>query len=297
MIVIYYLSMSYLDLKENIFSMEWNNDGSMIGVTSKDKSLRIFDPRTNESVVSINDIFTGSKPSKMFWMNNLKWIGCTGFTKFAKRQLKFWDLRMLTGNGAESKDICSVPVGQQSSILMPHYDSQNGLLYLYGKGSNTIMYGEIINDDRKWYPLGKFASTEQNKGGAWIPKRCCDVYKCEIERFYQIKGGQTSSVVPVSFIVPRKTGNELFQDDIYPDCYAGKPAIMDNKKWLNGETKPPVMMSMDPQKNEDGKKMNDDQIVVFEKKKSYDELERENEKLRHEINELKAKVAELSKQK
>ena len=54
--------------------MEWNNDGSMIGVTSKDKSLRIFDPRTNESVICINDIFTGSKPSKMFWMNNLKWI-------------------------------------------------------------------------------------------------------------------------------------------------------------------------------------------------------------------------------
>ena len=55
---------------------------------------------------------------------------------------------------------------------------------------------------------------------------------------------------------------------------------MDNKTWLNGKTKPPIMMTMDPQKKEDVTMINDDKIVVFEKKKSYDESKRENEKLR-----------------
>ena len=68
---------------------------------------------------------------------------------------------------------------------MPHYDSQNGLLYLYGKGSNTIMYGEIINDDRKWYLLGKFASKEHDVV-MFINVRLKDFIRLKVDKHHQL---------------------------------------------------------------------------------------------------------------
>lgn len=36
--------------------------------------------------------------------------------------------------------------------------------------------------------------------------------------------------------VPRKSGADIFQEDIYPDCYAGKP-VMNADKYMKGENK------------------------------------------------------------
>ena len=43
--------------------MEWNYDGSQIAITSKDKTLKIFDPRDNKLAIKIDGIFDGSKQS------------------------------------------------------------------------------------------------------------------------------------------------------------------------------------------------------------------------------------------
>ncbi len=53
-----------------------------------------------------------------------------------------------------------------------------------------------------------------------IPKRGVNVMGCEIARRLKLT---SNSVEPLSFIVPRKS--EMFQPDIFPDCYAGVPAL------------------------------------------------------------------------
>ena len=54
---------------DNIYSMDWNKDGSMLGVTGKDKILRVYDPRQQDSVLEI-EAFGGIKsrytPSSCF---------------------------------------------------------------------------------------------------------------------------------------------------------------------------------------------------------------------------------------
>lgn len=79
--------------KKNVFFR--NYDGSQIAITGKDKKLRLLDPRNPDEAASVPS-FDGGKSSKVFWVPNLGWIGATGFSKSARRQLKFWDLKVFS---------------------------------------------------------------------------------------------------------------------------------------------------------------------------------------------------------
>jgi len=94
-----------------------------------------------------------------------------------------------------------------------------------------------------------------------------------------------NSVIPLSFCVPRKTGAEIFQDDLFPDCFAGVPSSTP-EEYFEGKNSTKVMMSMNPSKRGDVEK------VVFEKKKTYAELVAENTELSARIEELEAKLKE-----
>lgn len=267
--------MTYGESKDNIYSLEWNYDGSQLAITGKDKMLRIFDPRKPNEAVSVPSV-EGTKSSKVFWMPNLGWIGCTGFSKSARRQLKFWDLKDM------SKPIFSSDIDQVSSVLMPYYDNDHGLLYMSGKGDGTVSFSEIINDSKKWYNLGAYRATEPQKGGGWMAKRACNVWQCEVNRFFKLT---KNSIIPIHFRVPRKSGADVFQEDIYPDTFAGKPALSADE-WLEGNNKDPVLATMDPDKKED-----DDGVEYkFEKKKTYQELEAENKALKARVKELEAQL-------
>eukprot|EP00486_Rosalina_sp_Unknown_P014363 CAMPEP_0201596068 /NCGR_PEP_ID=MMETSP0190_2-20130828/192867_1 /ASSEMBLY_ACC=CAM_ASM_000263 /TAXON_ID=37353 /ORGANISM="Rosalina sp." /LENGTH=478 /DNA_ID=CAMNT_0048056285 /DNA_START=44 /DNA_END=1480 /DNA_ORIENTATION=+ len=268
--------MTFNQNKDNIYSMEWNIDGSQLATTGKDKQLRIFDPRIPDEAASVES-FQGTKSSKVFWIPNLGWIGAVGFSKTARRQLRFWDLKDL------SKPIYKNDIDQVSSVLMPYYDNDNGLLYMSGKGDGAVSYSEIINDSKKWYPLSQYRATEPQKGGGWMAKRSCNVFRCEVNRFFKLT---KSTIIPISFIVPRKSGADVFQEDIFPDTFAGKPALSADE-WLSGENKDPVTISMDPEKKEDG---DDSQQTTFVKKKTYQELEDENKELRARVAELEAQL-------
>jgi len=267
--------MTFKEPEDNIYSLEWNHDGSQLAVTGKDKQLRLFDPRIPDEAASVQ-AFEGSKSSKAFWIPNLNWVGACGFSKTARRQMKFWDLKDLT------KPIYSNDIDQVSSVLMPYYDNDNGLLYLSGKGDGTVSFQEVINDARKCYTLGQYRATEPQKGGGWMAKRACDVWKCEVNRFFKLT---KNSLIPISFVVPRKSGADVFQEDIYPDCYAGKPALSADE-WLQGNNKEPITRSMNPAEasNDDGG------ANLFQKKMTYQELEAENAKLRARIKELEEQL-------
>eukprot|EP00485_Elphidium_margaritaceum_P023820 CAMPEP_0202712616 /NCGR_PEP_ID=MMETSP1385-20130828/43538_1 /ASSEMBLY_ACC=CAM_ASM_000861 /TAXON_ID=933848 /ORGANISM="Elphidium margaritaceum" /LENGTH=456 /DNA_ID=CAMNT_0049372703 /DNA_START=38 /DNA_END=1408 /DNA_ORIENTATION=- len=268
--------MTFSDSKDNIYSIEWNFDGSQLASTGKDKMLRIFDPRIPDEAAAVK-AFDGTKSSKAFWLPNLGWLGAVGFDKMARRSISFWDLKDL------SKPLFNTVIDQVASTLIPHYDNDTGLLFLAGKGDGAITYSEVINDGKVWYPLGAYRTPEPQKGGGWMAKRACDVWKCEINRFFKLT---KTAVIPISFNVPRKSGAEVFQDDIYPDTFAGKPALTADE-WLNGANKDPVLCSMDPSQSSD----NGDGGATFTKKKTYQELQKENEALQLRVKELEEKLS------
>lgn len=268
---------SYDSLEESPFSMEFNNDGSLLAVSTKSKNCQMFDPRAPEQVNTFN-ICGGSKTSKLFWVPTYNWIGATCFNKQAKRELRLWDLK------DTSKELFSYVIDQASSVLMPHYDPDTRMLYFAGKGEGQVSYSELVNDKRFIYQLGAYRDTAPQKGGCFVPKRALDTTKCEVARFLRLN---QDSVVPVSFVVPRKTGKDIFQADIYPDTKSGLPS-MSADEYIAGANKDPVMCSMDPDKRGDE---NEEKQVELVKKMSYAELSAENEKLKARIEELEKQLS------
>jgi len=171
-----------------------------------------------------------------------------------------------------------------SSVIVPYYDSDLSILYLAGKGDASIKYFELTKEAPYLHYLSDFADIVSQQGATFLPKRACDTTVCEIAHCLRL---MKDSIVPISFRVPRKS--DLFQKDLYPDAYAGVPS-MEAKEYLAGVNKPPRMKSMKP-----GTTTELVAVKSFTAKRSPQEIEEENNKLRARIAELEAQIAKLKK--
>eukprot|EP01084_Bolivina_argentea_P095400 171533_1 len=126
---------SFDEFKDVIYSIAWNRDGSMLSATSKDKCLRIYDPRkAKHEAIVVAGAFSGIKTTQCFFANTYGWVGSTGFRKSAKRELKIWDLRNI------EKPLYNVGIDNQPSVLVPHMDDDLNILYLASKSDNSVRY-------------------------------------------------------------------------------------------------------------------------------------------------------------
>ncbi|EDR21808.1 Coronin, putative [Entamoeba dispar SAW760] len=211
-----------------INSVAWNRIGSELVSTCKDKKIRIIDPR-QQTVASDVLAHQGSKGMRCLWMQNNEMIFTTGFSRNAEREMAFWDPRNL------ATPLCRHTVDNQSGVLMPFYDADSSILYLGGKGDSGISYFEIVHEKPYFYSLNTFRGEKPQSGLGVIPKRVCNTTTCEITRFMKVT---RDGVVPISFCVPRKS--EIFQDDIFPNTYAGIPVETANE-WKEGTSNEPDM--------------------------------------------------------
>lgn len=270
----------------------WNANGSLLVTSSKDKKLRLIDPRAN-SVVRETEAHEGVKGFRACFLDGKNKIFTVGFTKSAHRQYKLFDL-----------DNFDAPLGSKNidtsaGQIIPTYDADTGVLFLAGKGDGNIRYYEITNEGEYIYYLDEFKSSDPLQGMCTIPKRACDIIGCEIVRVLKLC---KSHVQPISFRVPRKV--ELFQDDLFPDTYAGIPSLT-GEQWRNGENAEPKLMSLEPSDNEEKKKELEQQVsfVKVEVKELSDkEIREEYEKQKQRIAYLESellkrdkKIEELSK--
>lgn len=223
--------LAFEDCKEVIHDISWNTDGSLLAVLSKDHKVRMFDPRAATAVQEFT-AFTGIKKGSVRFADKTGKILCVGFSRSGFRQVQVWDSKDLS-KAASTKD-----VDQSAGIQITHYDPDNNILYLGGKGDSSIKYFELV--DNTLHFLSEFRDTSSQKGLCFLPKRACDTRKVEIAKALRV---QRDAVKPVSFQVPRKS--DIFQQDLYPDTYAGV-AGLEADEWFSGKNKAPVMTSMRP---------------------------------------------------
>ncbi|MBN3287075.1 CORO7 protein, partial [Polyodon spathula] len=81
------------------------------------------------------------------------------------------------------------------------------------------------------------------RGIAMVPKLAVDVTSCEVMRVLQLTD---SFIVPVSYSVPRKSGQD-FHGDLYPDTPGDSPALP-AEEWWSGGNKQVQKVSLDPAK-------------------------------------------------
>lgn len=260
-----------------IQSMAWNYDGSQMVTSCKDKKLRVLDPRA-QAVAMEGEGHVGVKGSRAMFVGKLgqERIFSVGFTRTSEREYCVWDPKAL------GKPLVKVGIDTSAGILMPFYDPDVEMIYLAGKGDGNIRYFEYVSDDAKLiYSLSEYKSSTPARGMCFLPKLAVNVSNNEIARALKL----TPKVMePISFTVPRKS--DLFQDDIFPDCFSDEPA-MTADEWLSGKSEMPKTMSLAPGfvKKERSLEFNP---VVQEAPKELSEKE-----MKEEIEKLTKRVAYL----
>jgi coronin-1B/1C/6 len=161
-------------------------------------------------------------------MGDLDRIACTGFSKMSDRQLGIWE----TGSLAS---ITTTTIDQSAGVVMPFW-SDNGILFLAGKGDGNIRYYEYESDSL--FALSEYKSNDPQRGMCFLPRRALSVSDCEIARAYKVA---SASIEPIAFIVPRKADG--FQSDIFPPAMSLEPALQASE-FFAGKTAPPKIVDL-----------------------------------------------------
>lgn len=220
---------------DQIASVNWNLDGSLINTTSKDKKLRIIDPRSGK-VVSESPAHEGTKTQRSVWAKRRNQIVTTGFSKKHERQMMVWDVNNMA-SPLHVEDIDS-----QSGVLMPFIDEDTNMLYVGGKGDGNIRYYELWDEATPITELDCFSSSTPAKGLCLVPKTALDIKSCEVARIMKL---ETTAAIPISFKLPRKTAATEFQEDVYPPTFSSSPAIT-AADFFKGENAQPKLTDMKP---------------------------------------------------
>lgn len=285
-----------MEVPDHVNHLKWNYTGSLLAATCKDKKMRIIDPRTPK-VTAVVKIHEGVKAAKVEWCANAtatdycSMIVTTGFSNQAERQIGYWDSRVFS-DSEDVEPLNMLPLDQGTGALFPLYDEGTNMLYIAGKGDGNIRYFEATPEDPYLHFISQFGSTVPQKGFCFLPKRCVDVTKHEVMRGLKI---EATAVQPISFKVPRKS--EHFQDDLFPDCAAGRQA-MSAEQWVSGaQPVPPLTRPMKPGSAgaADAGPASPKVGVVSVKdlKKQLEEANLKIASLEKENSELKAEVAKL----
>eukprot|EP01087_Luapelamoeba_hula_P007492 TRINITY_DN183_c0_g1_i1.p2 TRINITY_DN183_c0_g1~~TRINITY_DN183_c0_g1_i1.p2 ORF type:complete len:453 (+),score=97.91 TRINITY_DN183_c0_g1_i1:124-1482(+) len=217
-----------------IQSVSWNYEGSLLVTTCKDKKMRIVDPR-QQSVTGEVVAHEGVKGARACFLGETGKIFSAGFSRTSDRQFALWDPANL------SKPLHAENVDTAAGLLMPFYDNDTNVLFLAGKGDGNIRYYEITDDGTKIFFLSQYSSNVPCRGACMFPKVGVEVGKCEIVRLLKLSPGLME---PVSFQVPRKGGEEVFQDDIFPPTAVPEPTTSADE-WFGGKTVAPKKVSLE----------------------------------------------------
>eukprot|EP00416_Gambierdiscus_australes_P039944 CAMPEP_0171104652 /NCGR_PEP_ID=MMETSP0766_2-20121228/61073_1 /TAXON_ID=439317 /ORGANISM="Gambierdiscus australes, Strain CAWD 149" /LENGTH=456 /DNA_ID=CAMNT_0011565315 /DNA_START=73 /DNA_END=1443 /DNA_ORIENTATION=+ len=232
---------------DQVMSFKWNYNGSLLAATCKDKKMRIIDPRTSTIVHDVK-IHEGVKASKVEWLGSASSteecnkLVTTGFGSQAERQIGMWDMRKFpSAPDAEAEALDIIQLDQGTGALYPFFDPGTQMLYIAGKGDANVRYFEVVPTEPYLHFISDFRTASPQKGFDFVPKRCVDTSNHEIMRGLKL---ETSAVIPISFRVPRKS--ESFQEDLFPDCPAGVPAMV-AEEWISStQSMNPILRSMQP---------------------------------------------------
>ncbi|TFK73785.1 DUF1900-domain-containing protein [Pluteus cervinus] len=206
----------------------FNPTGTVLATTSRDKKIRLFDPRKGPDPVRVTDGHAGIKGSRIVWLGDLDRIATTGFSRMSDRQLNIWE----TGGLGSIK---SINVDQSSGVLMPFW-SDNHILFVAGKGDGNIRYYEYESDSL--FALAEHKSSDPQRGICFLPRRALNVADCEIARAYKI---HANIIEPIAFIVPRKA--DSFQADIFPPAQSLESSLTASE-YFNGKNAPVKLVDL-----------------------------------------------------
>ena len=282
--------------------VSWSPNGALLGATTKNKLMEVFDPRANKMVLKhqINEAF---QSAKFAWIDNDRFV-TTGWNKGGAKQLKLWDVRKVKEDLSSEGEVTGVQIDTAKTVTMPFVDRESSLLYTVGKGEGST---HIFDYSEGTFKKGiHYSSKEPSICSVMFERKCLDYNKNEIDRFARFVNSQ--KVYYVSFTIPRR--NPGFDASLYPPVFCGE-ATLTYDQWVAGENGEPIKKDINTIDNKfvsktegfeksEGKKeevSSPSNEKVKELEAKVEELQNKLAQLEEENAELKKKVAEKEGQK
>lgn len=276
----------------------WSLSGDKLVTSCRDKTIRIFDPRSGPApVAEKKQAHAGVKGIRVEWLGEGDQLLTTGFSRTSEREVGLWDCRNLCA------PLTIMSVDSASGPLLPFYDPDCKLIYLAGRGDGNIRYYELISEAPYFFPLSEYKSSDPQRGLALLPKRAVNVSENEIARFIKVYGSQPV-LEPLSFKVPRRDGASTFARDIYPDALSSEAALS-TEEFFEGKTKAARRTSLEvsfaaatPPRREMSlsktvKEEAEEPTTEEELRDAWKALLRENEQLKNEVAQKSVRIRQL----
>lgn len=149
--------------------MEWSHNGSLLGCTTKDKQVFIFDPRKDGPALQAT-AHEGARPQKLLWLGDSQTVFTAGFSKLSERQYGIWDVRDF------SQPLIMKKLDDLAGIPFPFFDEDNRVLYVAGKGESAIPFFQYSTESPNYIDyLHAYKGREPQKGFSFMPKKVLDV--------------------------------------------------------------------------------------------------------------------------
>uniref|UniRef100_A0A8B9DGX1 Coronin n=1 Tax=Anser cygnoides TaxID=8845 RepID=A0A8B9DGX1_ANSCY len=152
-----------------------------------------------------------------------------------EREVKLWDTRKFSGA------TFTLTLDTSPGAMIPLFDADTGLLVLGGKGENLLYCFEAAPAQPALTQVTQCLTEGRTRGLAAVPRLALDVMACEVLRVLQLTD---TFLVPVSYIVPRKSVQE-FHEDLFPDCAGVLPAT-GAQAWWAGDSQQVGKVSLHP---------------------------------------------------
>ena len=269
---------SYVELKadETPTCVQWNPNGTLIGATTKKKTINIFDPRSNKLIMShiINEAFHASK---FAWLDNEQ-IVTFGWNKAKAKMMRLFDIRKVKEDLSAESEVTSIKIDSSTTVTTPFVDRESKLVYAIAKGEAMV---RTFDYSTGTFIKGiDFSKGEPSISTVMFDRKCLDYNKLEVDRFARYVNSQ--KVFYVSYTIPRR--NPGYDPTLYPPVECGEPALT-YEQWVGGETAEPIKKEINTIENKFVS-----QVQTFVKQ----EVKVEAKTPEAKIKELQNKIAEMS---
>ncbi|DAZ94709.1 TPA: hypothetical protein N0F65_012662 [Lagenidium giganteum] len=232
-------------LEDIVWNMEFNWDGGLLACTSRDRVLRVFDPRSQHHALgAIGCGHESNKPQFMTWVSSTNLV-TGGLSARNERQLSMWDCRSLV----EPLSSTIVDSSASSSAHYPFFDESSSVLFLVALGERAITSYEIDNKAAANATFAnanlpfQLAGQDSIAGASLLPKRLCNVREVEVDQMLVLT---QKTVERLSFSLPRTDKlKQYFQDDVFGPVRCNTPALS-GAQWFAGEACTPEYTTLRP---------------------------------------------------
>ena len=269
---------SYVELKadETPTCVQWNPNGTLIGATTKKKTINIFDPRSNKLIMShvINEAFHASK---FAWLDNEQFV-TLGWNKTKAKMMRLFDIRKVKEDLTAESEVTSIKIDSSTTVTTPYVDRESKLVYVIAKGEALV---RTFDYSTGTFIKGiDFSNGEPSISTVMFDRKCLDYNKLEVDRFARYVNSH--KVFYVSYTIPRR--NPGYDPTLYPPVECGEPALT-YEQWVGGETAEPIKKEINTIENKFVS-----QVQTFVKQ----EVKVEAKTPEAKIKELEGKIAEMS---